>query len=288
LGASEFLYAPFENNTQHEAVSRLRRIRNPEPVEEVQSGSLIAFSSAKPGSGASTIALQAAFALKKATGKRVLLADFDLAGGCVGFYSKLSHSEPVFDALAGGGRLTQAMWSSMISNSNGVDVLTAPRNPFTGTVETKLLSGVLEFVRSNYDWTLIDLPAVFENWSLAVLSQADCGLLVSTPELPSVHLARKAVRYLDQLGFPRERFQLLINRVNRRDEISRTHLERLFDCTVHSRLPNDFFSLNRLATLGEPLEEGSELGKAMIKFAARLSATTVPARATQGAILARV
>ncbi|MBV8820015.1 MAG: hypothetical protein JO022_16745, partial [Acidobacteriaceae bacterium] len=76
LGASEFLYAPFEIGTQQEAVSRLRRIRNPEPSKPAQVATVVAFSNAKPGSGASTIAVQSAFALRKVTGQRVLLADF--------------------------------------------------------------------------------------------------------------------------------------------------------------------------------------------------------------------
>jgi len=83
--------------------------------------------------------------------------------------------------------------------------------------------------------------------------QHDCALLVTTPELPSLHLARRAIRYLGRLGFPRDRVQILLNRINRREELARAHLERLFECAVHSRLPNDFFSLNRLAALGEPI-----------------------------------
>lgn len=287
LGASEFLYAPFEISSQREAVSRLHRIRKPEPVQAAPAGNIVAFTNAKPGSGASTIAVQAAFALKKFTGKRVLLADFDFAGGSIGFYSRLSPSDPLFEALSSEGRITPSMWSSVVSESSGVAVLTAPCNPFTGTIDSSLLNGVLDSARSNYDWVLIDLPAVFANWTLAVLSQADCGLLVSTPELPSLHLARKAVRYLDQLGFPRERFQLVINRVNRRDDITRANLERLFECTVHSRLPNDFFSLNRLAAIGEPVEGSSDLGKAVADLAARLSTMALSTRAAQAVASSR-
>ena len=60
---------------------------------------MVAFSSSKPGSGASTIATQTAFALQRLTGKRVLLADCDLTGGTIGFYLKLSHNYSLVDAL---------------------------------------------------------------------------------------------------------------------------------------------------------------------------------------------
>jgi len=66
-GASEFLYAPFDAQTQNDAVARLRRLLQPGPAEASNPGSILAFSSAKPGSGASTLAAQTAFALRRTT-----------------------------------------------------------------------------------------------------------------------------------------------------------------------------------------------------------------------------
>src|SRR5579872_2324112 len=77
-GASEFLHAPFDLANQREAVARLRRLFTPEPAAEEEPGHVVGFSSSKPGSGASTIATQVAFALQRLTNKRILLADFDL------------------------------------------------------------------------------------------------------------------------------------------------------------------------------------------------------------------
>jgi pilus assembly protein CpaE len=271
LGASEFLYAPFDIATQLEAVSRLRRIRRVEPAQEAPQGQVAVFSSVKPGSGSTTISFQAAVALRRTTGKRVLLADFDLAGGSAGFYSKLERKDCVFGPFAEPAGLTPNGWPELVSNWNGVDVLMAPAAPLTEPVSPAALHAVLEFARLRYDWVLIDVPAVFDRWSLAVLSQADRALLVTTAELPSLHLARKAIRYLHRLGFPPDRFQVLINRVNRRHEISAAHLERIFECSVHSGLPDDFFALHRLAGLGEPLDEGSELGSAVQRLATGLA-----------------
>lgn len=86
MGASEFLYVPFDPAIQQEAVARLRKMRGPETGAEPDQGKIIVFSSSKPGSGASTLATQTAFALKRSTGRRVLLADFDLTGGTIGFF----------------------------------------------------------------------------------------------------------------------------------------------------------------------------------------------------------
>jgi len=270
-GASEFLYAPFDIQTQNEAVARLRRLLQPGPADEIEPGSIIAFSSAKPGSGASTLAAQTAFALRRTTSQRVLLADFDLMGGMIGFYLKLANTKSLLDALQSAERLGDGVWHNCVAVADGVDILPAPETPYAGPVDAARLHAVLEHARMNYDWVVIDLPVVFQRLSLMAISESDRAFLVSTPELPSLHLARKAVNLLDQLGFPKERFQLMMNRINRRDEIGGSDIERLFNCSIDARIPNDYFSLHRAVTLGQPVDGHCELGKAIENLAGRLS-----------------
>jgi pilus assembly protein CpaE len=271
LGASEFLYAPFDAGIQTEAVARLHRLLHPGPAEDVQPGTLIAFTGVKPGSGASTLAAQTAFALRRTTSQRVLLADFDLMGGMIGFYLKLTNTKSLLDALQFAESPTETPWQSFVATSDGVDILPAPETPYTGVVEAARLHAVLEHARMNYRWIVVDLPVVFQRLSLMTISESDHAFLVSTSELPSLHLARKAVNLLDQLGFPKERFQIMVNRVQRRDEIGGSDIEKLFNCSVNSRIPNDYFSLHRAVTLGQPVDGHSELGKAIESLAGRLS-----------------
>ena len=271
LGASEFLYAPFDAEIQNEAVARLHRLLEPSQSAETQPGSIVTFSSAKPGSGASTLAAQTAFALRRASSKRVLLADFDLMGGMIAFYLKLSNAKSLVDALQSAHQLQDAHWPSFVAVSDGVDILAAPEIPYVGPVDAGRLHAVLEHARLNYDWVVIDLPVVFQRVSLMTISEADRAFLVSTSELPSLHLARKAVTLLEQLGFPRDRFQIMINRIQRRDEISGSDFERLFNCSVGARVPNDHFSLHRAVTLGQPVEGHSDLGKAIQNLAGQLA-----------------
>jgi len=271
MGASEFLYAPFDVKTQNEAIARIHRLIQPGPADEIQPGSIIAFSSAKPGSGASTLAAQTAFALRRSTSKRVLLADFDLMGGMIGFYLKLTNTKSLLDAMQFADAVNDSVWPTFVAACDGVDILPAPETPYAGPVDSARLHAVLEYARMNYDWVVIDLPVVFQRLSLMTISESDRAFLVSTSELPSLHLARKAVNLLDQLGFPKERFQIMVNRINRRDEIAGADIEKLFNCTVHSRIPNDYFSLHRAVTLGQPVDGHCELGKAIENLAGQLS-----------------
>ena len=286
-GATEFLHAPFDTATQREAVNRLSRLC--QPVQEVaqggETGSVVVFSSAKPGSGASTLATQTAFSLRRSTGKKVLLADFDLMGGTIGFYLKLDHMYSLVDALEQADHLDPALWNSLVVNAGGVDVLAAPLNPHIDPLENARLHVVLNYSRMVYDWIVVDLPLVFQRTSLITLSESDQAFLVSTSELPSLHLARKAVNMLEQLGLPKERFRMVVNRVGKRDGIGIADMEKLFNCPVYSSIPNDYFSLHRVITLGQPLSGDGELSKAIDGLAQKLTGQTDAARKKAASVL---
>jgi Flp pilus assembly CpaE family ATPase len=109
--------------------------------------------------------------------------------------------------------------------------------------------------------------------SLLSVSESDRAFLVSTSELASLHLARKAVKLLSHLGFDSKRYQILVNRVDKRDGLNGSDLGKLFACEVDTSLPNDYFSLHRVVTLGEPLDSETELGKAIDGLASKLFGT---------------
>ena len=283
-GASEFLHAPFELATQREAIARLRRLVQPEPQGQIEAGHVVGMSSAKHGSGASTLATQAAFSLQRLTGKRILLVDFDLTGGTIGFYLKLSHNYSLVDALQHSEHMDVALWNSLTVNYGGVDILPAPAAPYAEPLDGARLRVLIEHARHLYDWVILDLPAIFNRTSLMAVSECERAYLISTSELPSLHLTRKALTLLDQLGFPKDRFLVLVNRVDKRDDIGTADMEKLFGCPIHAKLPNDYFSLHRVVTLGQPLGADGELGKAIEQVAARLSSSlAAPKKSAQPA-----
>ena len=281
-GASEFLYAPFDLATQREAVSRLRRLVKPETPKETEAGHLIAFASSKPGSGASTIATQTAFSLQKATGQRVLLADCDLTGGTIGFYLKLSHQYSLLDALQHAEHLDPGLWNSLTVNYGGVDILPAPATPYANPMDAQRLRVLAEQARWMYDWVILDLPTLFSRNSLLVASECEQVYVVSTAELPSLHLTRKALGVVEKLGFAKDRFQVLVNRMDKRDDMTKADIEKLFSCQVHASLPNDYFALHRVVTLGQPLGADCELGRAIENVAQRLCAALSPQKKSAG------
>lgn len=271
-GATEFLSAPFDVASQREAGARITRLRYSSGALSSSVPKVLAFASTKPGSGASTVAAQVAFALKRLTGKRVLLADFDLMGGTIGFYLKVQQAYSLLDAVAlEEGRLSAAAWTNFVTAVEGVDVLASPHEPHLSAVESARLASVMELLRTLYDFIVIDLPTIFDRVSLLALNQADCALLVTTSELPSLHLTRKALQMLQPLGFEQERLHIVVNRLNKKDGLDGSDFKKMFNSGPYATLPNDYFSLHRVVTRGEPLSGGNELSRAMEKLARKLA-----------------
>ncbi len=278
-GAAEFLSAPFEAAAQRDAAGRLRRLRDPEPGRPQENGAVVAFAPAKPGSGASTAATQCAFALKRATGGRVLLVDLDTQAGSIAFHLKLQPTYSVLDAVERSSRLDPGAWSALVASAGGIDVLAAPEIPAPGGIDSNGLHEVLEYSRMLYDWVVVDLPSVFHRLTLFVLSEADAACLVSTADLVSLHMARRAVGLLGQLGFARDRFQMVVNRLDRRAGLSASDMEKIFGCPVFATLPEDPHSVHRMVTRVEPPGKDCELGRALEQLAAKIrSLSSVGAR----------
>jgi pilus assembly protein CpaE len=159
----------------------------------------------------------------------------------------------------------------MVAVSGGLDILSAPLVPSPEYVETGRMQSVIEYTRTMYDWIVLDLPVIFQRTSLVTIPMVDRTFLVSTSELPSLHLARRSITMLEQLGFPKDRFQVLVNRVSRRAGIASGDIEKLFKCPVYASFPNDYFSLHRAVTLGVPLSGDADLGRAIEGLATQLA-----------------
>ncbi len=284
-GAAEFLFAPFDLEIQREAIGRIAKKRTPQARGEQERGRLIAFASTKAGSGASTVAAQAAYTLQRSSGKRVLLADFDLWGGTIGFFFKLSHWYSLADALAQMERGEAPDWAALVVNADGVDVLPAPDVPKSVVIEPEQIHGFIEYTRTLYDYVVADLPNVFEKLSLVTLSASDEAYLVCTAELPSLHLTRKAIQHLARLGIGQERYRVLVNRLGKQDTISSEDMAKIFGAPVYRTFPNDYLSLHKGLTVGQPLGAKTPLGRTIEEFVTQLAGRPQPATRRTGSLL---
>ena len=264
-GACDFLCAPFASDAQREAAARIRRLRQPEGGEHQDHGKVIVFTSTKPGSGASTLATQAAFALRRATGQKILLADFDIMAGSIAFNLKLNPTYSLLDAVERSESLDPATWASLTVSANGIDVLAAPESAQSEQIETSRIHDVIECARALYDWVVVDLPTVF---TLSASSPSRSRPLLSRLHLRTAQPPPRPPRRRPslQLGFEQERCQMLVNRFGKRDNITIVDMEKIFGCPVAATFPNDYYALHKVVTRAEPLPAECELGKAISRI----------------------
>ncbi|HXI39077.1 MAG TPA: cellulose synthase operon protein YhjQ/BcsQ [Bryobacteraceae bacterium] len=256
-GAAEFLYAPFSPEIQRQAVARIASLLPGEQAGETRRGRLVVFTSAKPGSGASTLAAHTAFALHEVTGQRILLVDFALWSGTMRLLFKLPEAPSVAEALRAveNGTLdaTPETWAPLVQRKGGVDVLPSPGALAIGNPDPSKLRRILACARPVYDWVIVDLPTVFERLSLLMLPESEHGFLVTTPELPSLHLTRKAVSQLAQIGLSLANFHVIVNRAGRADEVTLEAMAKIFKAPVYATFPNDYLSLHKALSAGQPV-----------------------------------
>jgi len=256
-GAKEFLYAPFTPEMQRQAAARIASLWRGEQQVAARRGHLVVFSSAKPGAGASTLAAQTAFALHEVTGQRILLVDFALSSGTMRLLFKLPETPSLADAL----RLldsdtlhpTAETWASLVQRKGGVDLLPAPAELSIGSPDPSKLRKILECARPVYDWTIVDLPTVFDRLSLLILPESEHAFLVTTPELPSLHLTRKAVSLLAQIGLGLQNFNVIVNRATKADDVTLEAMAKIFKAPIYASFPNDYLSLHKALSAGQPI-----------------------------------
>ncbi len=266
-GSTEFLSAPFEHESVHAAVTRIRKIQEAQTRDAPVRGKVIAFTAVKPGQGVTTIASNVAAGLAEDGKRRVLLIDFDLLGGTLSFTWRVTNSYSVLDAVQHADKLDETLWGAIVTNRNGVDLLLGPESPEHLSLQSDRYARVVEFARGLYEFVVLDLPCAYGPEAKAVMPDADHTYLVCNPELPSLHLTRRCISHLEQNGYSRDQFSLLLNRLSRRGELGPQDMERVFNFPIGKVLPEDEGAVHRALTAGKPVPDSSELGRALKNFA---------------------
>ena len=272
-GATEFLCAPFDAESLTTVTTRISRLRDSEDRTAPERGKLFVFGGSKAGQGATTLAYNTAYRLSQGGKNKVLLVDLDLTGGTVSFALRVTHHYSVLDAIRHSEKLDKALWSALVTARDRVDLLLAPERPEEVTVEAHRVAEVLEFARHQYQFVIVDLPSMYDRIAQATLGDADHLYLVSNPELPSLHLTRKCLAYLEQMGMGRDQFSLLVNRMSRRQELTTEDIEKVFNFPIRFVFPEDRTATHRALTAGKPVVSNSDLGRSAETFAQSISGT---------------
>ncbi|HZS56272.1 MAG TPA: AAA family ATPase [Bryobacteraceae bacterium] len=270
-GANEFLHIPLAD-TLEPALQRMFSASENEAVKPTH-GKIIGFLSAKGGCGATTLACHVASELQTVTQKSVLLADFDFTSGMVGFLMKTPSSYSVLDAIKNLSRLDQSLWKALIvERKPGLSVMPAPAN-YTrwDHPDENRLQQVLQFMRTQDDWIVLDLGRSLNSIATAVLDEIDQLFLVSTLEVAALHGLKSIVHGLFEHG---EKLQLLLNRTPKMMDISTQELEKILGRSLYAALPNEYLGLYQSYSSGSLIDSSSRLGQQFALLASKIAGVT--------------
>jgi pilus assembly protein CpaE len=264
-GAREYLVKPFSSDELAASIrqvharelEKLGRMTTP-PVDRTpavarEQGRVVAVFSPKGGVGRTTIAVNIAVAAGSEPGRDVVLVDGSFQFGDVGVLLNLNpKNKSIADLvpeLEAGGE-PDSLDTFVITHSTGLKVLLAPPSPEMAELVTpRAIRRVLEVLRAKSDLVVVDCAAAFSDSTLAILDVADVILTVLTLEITSIKNMRLFLEVAQQLGYPPDKMQLVLNRADTALGIRVADVEhsigRKVDHTVVSDGRTVVYALNR-------------------------------------------
>jgi pilus assembly protein CpaE len=274
-GASEYLFPPIQDALKS-ALERLAKSREASQGKRSRGGKIIGFLSAKGGCGASTIACHVAMELARVVDGKVLLADLDLQAGLVGFLTKAKSEYSVADAVNNLQRLDQSYWRALVSNGiPHLEIITAPTTPASKHLPAAQLKQTISFMRTQYDWTVLDLGRNANDATLTMLDRVDETYLVTTHEIPALHQAKKLIQLLLESGYGQSQLRLILNRLPKRSDITLEELENMLGLPIYMALANDYQVLQEAFTEGHLLDSSTHLGRDFARLAGKIAGIEV-------------
>jgi pilus assembly protein CpaE len=269
LGVREYLAEPWEQASISESLSHLQAILKQEPVILNMTDKVYSFLPAKAGSGASTIALNAAGYLAEQTDRRVLLSDFDLNSGIIRFALKITDENSVVEAIEHSAKIDDELWPQLVAKCGRLDVLHAGRLNPNMRIEPVEMQNLATFMRRNYDAVIFDLSGNLERYSIELMQESKKIFLVCTTEIPSLHLAREKLKYLKTLDLD-SRVSVILNRLPKRPLLSQDQVEEVLGQPVSQTFVNDYEAVHEAVTAGSLIWRETELGHSIGAFADQL------------------
>jgi pilus assembly protein CpaE len=271
-GASDFLIPPFTSEQVEGALQKIARLQ---PTRASAAGKVYCIMPAKGGCGASTIASNLAYKLKRGE-ERILLADLDPLAGTLSFLLKIKSNFSFLDALARSQDIDADLWKAVVTTRHGVDVLLSPEVMTEGMSELKDASSIIEYARGTYDLVVLDSGSVYGEWNLSQAQLADEILLVTTNELTALQAVQRAMSYLEANNIGRYKLRLIVNRYDRHTGLSKDVIGTALHTDIFHIMPSDYEAIQKSLMEGKPLGPTTSFGKSMLGLVERLAGAAEP------------
>jgi pilus assembly protein CpaE len=275
VGVREFVCYPFDRTSLVDSLRNAASVLERRPPGYEATTQIFSFLPSKAGVGTSTLALNVSQALSRRANTKVLLSDFDLNSGMVRFLLRLTNEYSVLDAVEHSASMDEHLWPQLVTSRENLDVLHAGRINPSLRIEPTQIRNLVQFMRRNYQALCFDLSGNLERYALEIMQESKRVLLVCTPEIPSLHLAREKMQYLRGLDLD-TRVGVVLSRVTKKPVFTVKQVEEILGVPVITTIPNDYLGVNRATAEASVVKPTTDLGKRFENFANELVASRLP------------
>lgn len=202
-------------------------------------GRVVSVFSSKGGTGKTFLACNLAAAMAEVSGKDTAVVDLDMDLGDVFSYFGTEPSRPLNDLISLGdqaeGDAVRALGTKLRPHLWGFG---SPPDPAAKAVGGEAIGKALRALRGVFDYTVIDATAEYSDAVLAAFDLSDSVCLIAGLDVVGARHLAAALETLLTLGFPRERFHIVLNRADSKVGLAPAALERVLKVRVDSMIPS--------------------------------------------------
>jgi|LGOV01.1.fsa_nt_gb pilus assembly protein CpaE len=260
-GAKEYIFKPFSIEELIDTVNttiKLNKERrsNIEIIsKKVNDAKIISFFSAKGGVGKSVLAFNYAIKLATIKKKKVLLIDGDLLFGDIAVLADEKPIKTIYDVIEDMALDSfEFLKEYIIETKYKIDVLLAPKRPENAeSITEENIMKILELVKKNYDYIVIDLGTNFNNNTLSFLDISDEIFLITTANLMGVKNTKIGIDVMKSLEYSEEKIKVIINKYEKNSDILENDLKKYINFPIYFTLPEDRKAIENSINTGKPI-----------------------------------
>ena len=276
-GAREFLQLPVNADELRTVMERIAEFCKLTHHSTNNNSRLVAVFSGKGGTGVSFFATNLAAAMNTQT----LLVDLNLQAGDAASFLGLEAKYSMVDFVRNRARLDESLITSLVTpHSTNLSLLAAPTEAHEAEeVKADDVTEILHQLGQKFERTVVDLPHTFDPVTIAALDMADDILLVLTLDIPGIRSTKRALKVFDNLGYPREKTRVVVNRWSKNIDVELQKVENHLGEQLIGFVPNDYRKVMDSINLGRPLVQSEPASKIALEIK-RIAGLTVEKSST--------
>lgn len=220
-------------------------------------GSITVMVNGKGGAGAtSMVSSLSALLASRSNNTSVAAIDMDLQYGTLPMYFDMPTRDNLMQALQTSDALDPVALSNLADkHSSGVHLLAVQPKEIraSNSVSPLQVQSLLSMLAMSHDHVVIDAPRVIDEAVGGVFELADNVVIVTQQSIPDVRDARFLMSLIRTLGVPSGRIKLLVNRFERKSDVSLRDLAETFEDIEILKVPNDHKRMRYATNNGIPV-----------------------------------